>query len=80
MVKDVILPAELRTAYAELSPPGSAARGQLEAARSETAALRSLANAARLHDEHPALVQLRLVQAVPYGSTVRLGFDPRGNG
>lgn len=54
--------------------------GALETARAETAALRSLANAGRLLDDHPALARQRLVQAAPMGSQVvlRLGADERG--
>jgi len=47
----------------------------LERARGETAALRSLANAAHLIERNPALMQLRLLQAVGQnsGNTVVLG-------
>lgn len=59
--------------------PSSTARSQgqakLEAARAETAALRSLANAAKLLDDHPALARLRLVQAAPYGTKIVIGLD-----
>ncbi|MBZ5737446.1 slipin family protein [Nocardioides mangrovi] len=72
VVKDVILPHELRAAYAELVTARARGLAQLEAARAETAALRSLANGAKLLDEHPALARLRLVQALPHGSTVEL--------
>jgi regulator of protease activity HflC (stomatin/prohibitin superfamily) len=72
VVKDVILPAELRAAYAELVTTRARGLAQLEAARAETAALRSLANGAKLLDEHPALARLRLVQALPYGSKLEL--------
>ena len=77
VVKDVILPPELRSAYAELVTARTRGQAQLEAARSETAALRSLANGAKLLDDHPALARLRLVQALPYGSTVELGVSER---
>lgn len=50
-------------------------QAQLEAARAETAALRSMANAARLLDDHPALARLRMIQAAPYGSKLVLGLD-----
>jgi regulator of protease activity HflC (stomatin/prohibitin superfamily) len=73
VVKDVLLPAELRAAYADLVAARTRGLAQLEAARAETAALRSLANGAKLLDEHPALARLRLVQALPPGSTVELG-------
>ena len=72
VVKDVILPHELRAAYAELVTARARGQAQLEAARAETAALRSLANGAKLLDEHPGLARLRLVQALPPGSTVEL--------
>jgi len=75
VVKDVILPPELRSAYAELVTSKTRGQAQLEAARAETAALRSLANGAKLLDEHPALARLRLVQALPYGSKLELSFD-----
>lgn len=72
VVRDVLLPHELRTAYAELVTARARGQAQLEAARAETAALRSLANGAKLLDEHPALARLRLVQALPPGSSVEL--------
>ena len=75
VVKDVLLPAELRAAYAELVTGAQKAKLQLEQARAETAALRSLANAARLLDDHPALARLRLVQALPYGAKLELSVD-----
>jgi regulator of protease activity HflC (stomatin/prohibitin superfamily) len=77
VVKDVILPPELRSAYAELVTTRTRGQAQLEAARAETAALRSLANGAKLLDDHPALARLRLVQALPHGSTVELGVTER---
>ena len=72
VVKDVILPPDLRAAYAELVATRTRGQARLEAARAETAALRSMANGAKLLDEHPALARLRLVQALPPGSTVEL--------
>ena len=72
VVKDVILPHELRAAYVELVTARARGLAQLEAARAETAALRSLANGAKLLEDHPALARLRLVQALPHGSTVEL--------
>jgi regulator of protease activity HflC (stomatin/prohibitin superfamily) len=72
VVKDVILPSDLRSAYAGLVAARLHGQAQLEAARAETAALRSLANGAKLLDESPSLAKLRLVQALPPGSTVEL--------
>jgi regulator of protease activity HflC (stomatin/prohibitin superfamily) len=78
-VKDVIVPAEIRTAAMQLVTAKARGAAQLEAARAETAALRALANAGTLLDAHPALAKLRLVQHVPHGSRVVLamgGADP----
>ena len=72
VVKDVLLPAELRAAYAETVVIRRRGQAQLEAARAETAALRSLSNAARLLDDHPALARLKLVQALPPGAKIVL--------
>lgn len=79
VVKDVILPVELRYAYAELVTTRTRGLAQLEAARAETAALRSLANGAKLLDDHPALARLRLVQALPHGSTLELSVGTEGD-
>ena len=79
VVKDVILPPELRSAYADLVTARTRGQAQLEAARAETAALRSLANGAKLLDEHPALARVRLVQALPYGSTLKVALDGTGS-
>lgn len=75
VVKDVLLPVELRAAYAELVTGAQKAKLQLEQARAETASLRALANAAKLLDDHPALAKLRLVQALPYGSKLELSAE-----
>jgi regulator of protease activity HflC (stomatin/prohibitin superfamily) len=76
VIKDVIVPVELRSAYAELVTTKQRAQEQLEAARAETAALRSMANGAKLLDDHPALAMLRMIQAAPYGTKIVLGTVP----
>jgi len=72
VVKDVILPVDLRSAYAERVTARARGQARLESARAETAALRSLANGAKLLDQHPALARLRMVEALPPGSTLKL--------
>lgn len=62
-VRDVMLPGDLRRALADVLLAQQRGRAELERARSEAAALRTLANAARLLDEHPALLRLRTLQA-----------------
>lgn len=74
-VKDVVLPVELRQARAELVVGRHRAQAKLDEARAETAALRSLANGAKLLADNPALARLRLIQALPYGTTLELRTD-----
>jgi regulator of protease activity HflC (stomatin/prohibitin superfamily) len=63
-VKDVMLPGDLKRLYAQVIQARQEGLAQLERARGETAALRNLANAARLADDNPALLKLRLLQAL----------------
>ena len=72
VVKDVVLPAEIRSAAAEVAVGRHRAQAQLEAARAQTAALRSLANGAKLLDDHPALARMRLVESLPFGAEVKV--------
>jgi regulator of protease activity HflC (stomatin/prohibitin superfamily) len=66
-LRDVMVPAELRGAAAEVSTARAQGRVTLERARSEVAATRALANAARMIADQPALLQLRTLQAVEAG-------------
>lgn len=76
-VRDLMLPGELRRAVTETLLAREKGRAELERARAEAAALRTLANAARLMEEHPTLLRLRTIQAAETpGSTVVLGADP----
>lgn len=60
----VIMPPELRRAVTEVERARLEGRATLERARGEHAALRSLANAARLLKDNPELMNLRMLQAV----------------
>lgn len=75
-VRDVMVPAELKRAYAAVIAARHEGAASLERARGETAALRSLANAGKLLDDNPGLLSLRLVQelGVRGGNTVVLGL------
>ena len=74
-IKDVILPQEFRAAAIEKLSARAKGQAQLEAARAETAALRTLANGAKILEDHPALAKLRMVQAIPMGSSLSLRAD-----
>jgi regulator of protease activity HflC (stomatin/prohibitin superfamily) len=76
-VKDVMFPAELKRAFTEVLKAKHEGQAALERARGETAALRNLANAARVLEDNPALMNLRLMQSLHAaqngGSTLVLG-------
>lgn len=69
-VRDLMLPGEVRRAVTEVLLARERGRAELERARSEAAALRSLANTARLLEEHPGLLHLRTLQAAGPGTTL----------
>jgi regulator of protease activity HflC (stomatin/prohibitin superfamily) len=76
-VRDVMVPGELKRAFAGIVAARRDGEAALERARGETAALRSLANGGRLLDEHPGLFRLRLLQQVggTSGNTIVLDVD-----
>ena len=86
-VKDVMFPADLKRAFGEVLKAKQEGQAALERARGESAALRNLANAARVLEGNPALMNLRLMQSLSAvqnaGNTLVLGvpgFLPLKNG
>lgn len=87
-VKDVMFPADLKRAFAEVLKAKQEGQAALERARGESASLRNLANAARVLDGNPALMNLRLMQSLSTaqnaGNTLVFGmpggFVPLKNG
>lgn len=75
VIKDVVLPGRMRDAALNLLTAKQRGLAKLEEARAETAALRSLANAAKLLDDHPAIAKLRMIEAVPPAATVVVKLD-----
>src|SRR6185295_8718057 len=74
-VRDVMLPGELRKAFSEVLKAKQEGQAALERARGESAALRNLANAARLLEGNPALQNLRLMQSISTsGNTLVMGL------
>lgn len=78
----VTLPPELRRLMTEVERARLEGQAALERARGEQAALRSLANAARLLKDNPELAQLRTLQAVgsAKNATLVIGDPPRSVG
>lgn len=63
-IKDLMFPADLRKAYGDLVRAQKEGMAALERARGEQAALRTLANAARMLENNPALMNLRILQSL----------------
>lgn len=75
-VRDVMVAAELRQAAARVVTARQEGLASLERARGEVAALRAMANAAKLAHDHPALLALRTLRAIESGgATVVLRQD-----
>ncbi len=79
-IKDIMFPGEMKKAFAQVVKAQKEGQAALEKARGETAALRSLANAAKMMDDNPNLLQLRALQAFEDsgGNTLVLGL-PNGS-
>ncbi|MCO5296368.1 MAG: SPFH domain-containing protein [Fimbriimonadaceae bacterium] len=77
-VRDITFPGDLKRAFAKVLLARKEGEAALERARGEQAALRSLANSARLIAEHPGLLHLRALQAAEQGATVVFGELPPG--
>jgi len=75
-VRDVMVPSELKRAFAGIVAARREGEAALERARGETAALRSLANAGRMVEDNPGLLQLRILQQLgaSSGNTIMLGM------
>ena len=58
-IKDIMFPGELKKIFAQEVEARKLGLAALEKARGETAALRNLANAAKMVQDNPALLQLR---------------------
>jgi regulator of protease activity HflC (stomatin/prohibitin superfamily) len=73
-VRDVMVPGELKRVFAGVVAARKEGEATLERARSETAALRNLANAGRMVEDNPGLLQLRMLQQLgsSSGNTVML--------
>lgn len=79
-IKDIIFPGSLKKSFAQQALAKQESLAALERARGETAALRSLANAARMLEDNPGLFKLRLLQTADESSQVVIHADPNKTG
>lgn len=79
-LRDVVVPGDQRRLLAQIVEAKLAGQAALERARGETAALRSLANAASLLRDNPDLYRVRLLQEIANssGNTFVIDTDPGG--
>jgi regulator of protease activity HflC (stomatin/prohibitin superfamily) len=77
-IKDIMFPGELKNIFAQIINARNEGLAALERARGESASLRSLANTAKLLENNPALLQLRILQALQSksGNTIVLSTSP----
>src|SRR5215469_13419437 len=75
-LKDLMISGDLKRSFAQVVKARKEGEAALERARGETASLRSLANAARMLQDNPQLVQLRMLQAMgeSAGNTLVVGL------
>ena len=80
-VRDLMVPGDLKRVFAGVVAARKEGEASLERVRSETASLRNLANAGRMVEENPGLLQLRMLQQLgeSSGNTVMLTM-PDGQG
>jgi regulator of protease activity HflC (stomatin/prohibitin superfamily) len=80
-VRDLMVPGDLKRVFAGVVAARKEGEAGLERVRSETAALRNLANAGRMVEDNPGLLQLRMLQQLGQssGNTVMLTM-PDGQG
>lgn len=75
-LRDITFPGELKKLFAQVAMAQKEAQASLERARGEMASLRSLANAAKMLENNPALLQLRILQSLgeAKGATIVLNM------
>ncbi|MEI7922507.1 MAG: slipin family protein [Planctomycetota bacterium] len=74
-VRDCMLPAPLKQLFSKVAEARQEGLAALERARGESAALRSLANAARTVQSNPGLGLLRLIQTIESNAGNKIVFD-----
>lgn len=72
-IKDIMFPGELKKIFTKVVEAQKEGLAALERARGETAALRNLANTAKILEGNPALLQLRALQSA--GNTIVFGVS-----
>lgn len=78
-IKDMMLPGDIKKVFSQVLKAQKEGQAALERARGESAALRNLANAAKMIEDNPNLLQLRALQVMAEngGNTLFFGVPPQ---
>ena len=78
-IKDMMLPGDIKKVFSQVLKAQKEGQAALERARGESAALRNLANAAKMIEDNPNLLQLRALQVMSEngGNTLFFGVPPQ---
>jgi regulator of protease activity HflC (stomatin/prohibitin superfamily) len=68
VIRDVIFPTEIKTVLSESWRAKKSALAEIEVARGKAAAARTMANAAKIYETHPALLKIRYIEALEQAS------------
>lgn len=68
VVRDVIIPSDIKAALSESWRAKKMSLAEMEAARGKAAAARTMANAARLYETNPALLKVRYIEALEHAT------------
>ena len=79
-IKDIMFPGSLKETMAQVAVARQEGLAALEKARGESAAIRSLANAGKMLESSPGLMQLKLLQALADSSDNTLILNLAGEG
>ena len=74
-IKDIMFPGPLKESFSQVARAKQEGLAALEKARGETAALRKLANAAKLVESNPELYRLRVLQSITDSSSIIFNVD-----
>jgi len=79
-IKDITLVGEMKKVFTQVLQAQKEGQAQLERARGEAASLRSLANSAKMLENNPSLLQLRILQTLgeSCGNTIVLNTTNDG--
>lgn len=68
VVRDVIIPTEIKMAMSEVWRSKKSAQAEIEIVRGKSAVARTLANTAKLYEDHPSILKIRYIEALEHAT------------